>query len=67
MVSVAVRRLGDIDADGGVNQNDKTALTTRLNGGPAPDLEVYDLDGDGGVNQNDKTLLTTMLNGGTVP
>ncbi|MBN1507076.1 MAG: hypothetical protein JW955_09535 [Sedimentisphaerales bacterium] len=65
---VAVRRLGDIDGSGWVDQMDNWYFNRRYYGmsTPYPDRH-YDLDADNDVDIGDRTILTNMLNGVPIP
>ncbi len=62
--TVAVRKLGDINADGFVTPTDKGALNSVLNGlPPSYQTRAYDINGDGSVAPTDKGMLNAILNG----
>jgi hypothetical protein len=70
-VSLTLRLLGDIVADGIVNASDKLEINKKLNGlENLPGIELRDLDlsGDGElVNAEDKLAINQILNGLVVP
>ncbi len=63
-VPFAVRRLGDINADGLVTAADRDALNARLNGLPTGLADdAFDLIGEGSVTAADRVVLNKILNG----
>jgi len=64
-VSVALRKLGDIDGSGGVGLQDKVQLNKALNGLPYAPLTVrnMDLNGGGSADLQDKVIINLVLNG----
>jgi hypothetical protein len=63
--TLKVRRLGDVDANGGVEPTDLSAMVNCLNGMPPEphDPRAYDLNGDGGAEPSDMAILINILNG----
>ncbi len=64
-VALTLRRLGDTDNSGSVDQTDQLELNRKLNG-IATDrtLRELDLSGDGqNVDQEDKLIMNKILNG----
>jgi hypothetical protein len=70
-VTLALRRLGDINGDGAVTAEDKLEMNKKLNGLanlPGIGLRELDLTGDGAtVTAEDKLVINQILNGLTVP
>lgn len=59
-----VRLLGDVNGNGLVEPNDKSALNNRINGViTTGDFESFDINGDGLVEPADQSLLNNLLNG----
>ncbi|NLX59033.1 MAG: hypothetical protein GXY74_08080 [Phycisphaerae bacterium] len=68
-VPFTVRRLGDIDYNGGAEPTDMAALVLALNGTPPPQYHAraFDLDANGGAEPADMALLVNILNGIALP
>ncbi|MBN2583997.1 MAG: hypothetical protein JXL80_13110 [Planctomycetes bacterium] len=68
-VPFTVRRLGDIDGNGGVEPTDFSALINALNGMPPAEYpaRAYDLDANGGAEPGDASMIINILNGYPVP
>lgn len=62
---LTVRRLGDVDNNGGVEPTDLSALINCLNGcrPEGCDPRAFDLDGNGGAEPTDAVILINVLNG----
>lgn len=71
VVTLTLRKLGDVDGDGLVNASDKLEINKKLNGLstlPGIELRNLDLSGDGVlVNAEDKLAINQVLNGLAVP
>jgi len=63
--SLTVRRLGDVDNNGGIEPTDLSILVNYLNGQQPPgyDPRAFDLDGNGGAEPTDEAILIDRLNG----
>ncbi len=67
-VPFTVRRLGDIDHNGGVEPTDMAVLVLALNGSPPQyHPRAFDLDANGGTEPTDMALLVSTLNGVALP
>jgi hypothetical protein len=68
-VAMTVRKLGDIDGNGGAEPGDMSLLVNRLNGIDTSGLPAcaFDLDTNGGAEPGDMSLLVNVLNGMPVP
>ena len=66
---LVVRRLGDIDGNGGPEPADFGFLGMALNGDPPPAIheKAFDLDANGAAEPGDVQILINILNGGPVP
>lgn len=64
-VTITVRRLGDVNGNGLVEPNDKSALNNRLNGVIMNNIEsrAFDINADGYIEPNDQSLLNNLING----
>jgi hypothetical protein len=64
-VPFVVRRLGDIDGNGGPEPTDMALMILRLNGQPTPGIHprAFDLDANGGPEPGDMAILINILNG----
>jgi len=62
---MTVRKLGDIDGNGGAEPGDMSLLVNRLNGMDTSGLPAcaFDLDTNGGAEPGDMSLLVNILNG----
>jgi len=69
LVPFKVRRLGDVDGNGGPEPGDVMALILTLNGTPPPGYhdKAFDLDANGGAEPGDVQILMNILNGFPVP
>ncbi|MBN2584221.1 MAG: hypothetical protein JXL80_14255 [Planctomycetes bacterium] len=63
-VPMTVRRLGDIDGNGGAEPGDMSALINKLNGLDTSGFlgRAFDLDANGGAEPGDLSLLINILN-----
>lgn len=65
---LTVRRLGDVDGNGGAEPTDMSLMINRMNGKPVPYPDrAMDLDVNGGVEPTDLSMLTNLLNGVALP
>ena len=69
LLPFTVRRLGDVDGNGGAEPGDVSALILALNGIPPAGVtpEAVDLDANGGAEPGDVSVLINVLNGQPIP
>jgi hypothetical protein len=67
-IEMTVRKLGDIDGSGTVDDNDLFLMNQRLDGFSVPGADAaFDLNGNGAITTDDRVLLNRVLNGLPVP